>query len=207
MKQKTQTINTVKLFIVSVCIIGALAVYYYAAQHNQDIRDKAASPAVEAKTYLPPNVPLTPPYVRLSVPQLLHKLTEEIPIGILVHTNNTPVSEVHALIHYDPEVLSISTNDIQNEQVFPTINIESVGDGRVSLSLFMTSDAGYAPIALAQDTLLATLRFHPVKSSSTTVQLDTNSPDSTSLFAPQNEHIRQFTNILRSTENISITIQ
>ena len=175
-------------------IILTLSVLVLVTRSNQDTRSKAA--------FIAPTSTLLPPSLRLATTEQAFDSGQPIPIHVLVNTNGRPTVEAYIILRFDNQVLSIGPEDIQRADVYPVVNIESAGQGKLALSLFTTLEAGYAPIETREEVEIATAVFHAKKAGQTTISVEQES----GLFTLRDKDSGQSDNILISTDGVTIKI-
>ncbi len=154
-----------------------------------------------------PNI--NPPYVRLVTDKNSFKVGDDIPVHILVNTGGEQTLESHFVIAFDQSVLNINPEDLQNNNIYPVKDIETIASGKAIFSLFAKNEAGYSPISLPLELEVATLHFHAIGSSKTTkIDLVVSQIDeTTSIISSFPDPKIDETNILRATEGVSIIIE
>lgn len=177
----------------------SLAIFLYAQSTVQELRSKASAPPTSA---------LVPPYVRLATPEDSYSVNDPIAVDVYLHTNTIPTLETFLVLRYDPMVLAISPSDIGVKNIYPVTQVESVEDGRIAMSLFVTQEAGYEPIALAQEAKVATIVFHPRRTATTTsIDVDTSAQEGSGVYTRKEPATQQLTNILASSEGVSFRVK
>jgi hypothetical protein len=128
-------------------------------------------------------------------------------VTVSVDTGGKETAETRVVVTYDPELLDISRDDIVSSGLYPVINVESAGGGRIEASFFVTAEAGYAPVAVTAEQAVAKFTFrvrdHAQAVTQIRLEYDGTDPELSGIFTPP-EKGGEITNILNSTEGLRI---
>jgi hypothetical protein len=151
---------------------------------------------------------LTPPYARLIATGNSFKVGDEVLVHVLVNTNSVKTFENRFVINFDGKVLQLNPEDIENKNIYPVIDIESVTNKSIVFSIFVKNESGYSPVSIPLELEVATLHFHVIGNSKkeTLIDLD-GSRDASSIIAASPDPKENPTNILHSTEGANIIIE
>lgn len=152
------------------------------------------------------NIPA--PYIRLSTAPNVYNPGDVIPVDVFVSTAGIETVENRFVVSYDKNVLSLKADGIQNQNIYPVINIEKNVPGNCIFSVFVKNEAGYSPVALSAEKKVATLNFKAVKPGSSNITLDLGSQNHGSgIFSVPSSPENRAVNILKSNQGINITVK
>lgn len=207
--QKRPMLQMLMLFLV----FGALSVTAVAFKESADVRSRAASQTgsitIEGVEIVPtPKEILAVPYARLVVGKPSYRVGEYIPVGLFLNTDSQDAVEFTAVISYDPDAVSINPEEVTSTDVFKVLDVQKVEEGKISVSLFVTPEAGQEAIYLPEEQKVAMLLFmavRPVPDTSLQLLFE-GSTEETGLYQLNSDPEQLPTSILQSTEGTSFAI-
>ena len=204
--------NSVHFIIVAI-LLPLLIVSILAVNQLQDVRSHAAQQqTIVIPTVVPaPRTLLTAPYYRLvSSPGLTYTAGDQVPVEIYAHTNGQPTSEARLVIAYDSQILNLDQQGIQNGDLYPVVDVESVTPGKAIFSVFVKEEAGYMPVVLSREQKIVTLYFHVIGKGKTKTNIsfviNPTNDETTSLSLFMQDPSNPPKNILQSQEGTMVSI-
>lgn len=152
----TRIVVLLVLFIgIGVGIVGVKQ--FTSTQSKAGVPQVLPSPLVEVSVPTP-LVDSKKPYVRLVTTKEQFSFTETVPVEVYLNTDNQAASELTLIMTYNPEILEFDPAATAIAPIFQTGKLDTQKKGTIILTLFTTSAVGQ-PIAVAQETKVAELRF------------------------------------------------
>lgn len=205
--QKRPVLQMLMLFL----IVGAMSVTVLAFKESADVRSRAASQTgtitIEGVENIPsPNETLIEPYARLAAGKSSYKVGEFVPVGLYLNTDAQDAVEFTAIISYDPNALSITTNEVTSTNIFKVLDVQQDKEGEITVSLFITPEAGQEAVFLPEEQKVATLLFKAVRPVPDTVlQIDLG-PNKSGLYQINLDPEQPPASILESVDGVSFAI-
>ncbi len=192
----------------------AIIITLIAVKTATDIRSKAKTMTetkpIASATVPPPSTDLKAPYIRLVTPDQKYGMKQTVPVEVYAITDGQETVEADLEISFDPELLEITSQDIETTEVYKVTNVNLEEKGRLQLSLFVTPDIGQSPVVLTREKVIAKLRFQtktfPTAQTQINLEFTKNSTKTTSLILYEKPRLKQVTNILESVDGVSFAI-
>lgn len=188
--------------------VFALALLVFFIGEPWTMISKAAS-QYSTRLGIPSNI--QPPYVRLSVSPVSYTVGQKIPVDVYLHTGGMPTTETVISATFDPAYLSFTDQDITNAGVYPVINKESAGDGRIVFSLFTDANLENPTVSLSGERVVAHLVFTAMQTTSeeTPIELilDKTIQDTSGIYGVRTNPDVPIQNIISHVGNVSIRIE
>ena len=148
-------------------IAGAMLVFRFGALPSTDLRSRAATELPSPtgfvmKPLLPAQSVMLPPSVRTATNSRSFGINESISVGVVLNTGALAVSETTVTLTYDPDLLVLSKDAVSlAEKVNATVQVENDTPGEVSVTVFVTEEAGQPALTFNAENPLVYLTFVP----------------------------------------------
>ncbi len=197
--------------IVIAATIGAIVATVMALLDLRDLRSRAqitqARPGPFAST---PAFTLTPPFLALSSSKTTFGFREKVPVAIYLHTASKDTLAADVVVTYDPKILEITQNDIEIEDVYKSVAVESSVSGKLTLSFFIRPEIGHPAVKTGFPSKIATLTFKTktleTNHSAINLEFDPNADVSTRLIPYAEVRPEKPANILETVAGVEISV-
>ena len=150
---------------------------------------------------------LKSPYLRLVTTKSDYGLQTEVPVDVYMSTGGEKIMEAQVELRFDPELVEPG-EDIEQTDVFKTIQINTEEAGIVSFSLFVTPQVGHQPITATDEVKIATVYFKTkaLESDAVEITLETGG-EASGLFRFTEDRSPQPENVLEDSEGVTFSVQ
>lgn len=192
---------------VGITVMGVLTYQEIRSQAEQLAPTPTPFVNEEIRGVPPPKRTLKAPYLRLVTTKPNFGLQTEVPVDIYMNTDDTEIVEAQIHLTFDPELVELG-KDIEQTDVFKTIQINTEETGIVSFSLFVTPQVGHQPVKVTQETKIATVYFKTkaLETEAVEITLETGG-EASGLFAFTEDRSETPENILEDSEGTSFSIK
>lgn len=104
---------------------------------------------------------LLPPSVRTATVESAYPAAGQIPVELLLETGDAGITEASVLVSFDPNFLSITDPDVTlPDDLSASLQVEQPAPGRILVTVFITEEAGQAPLQFRTERAIAKLVFN-----------------------------------------------
>jgi len=192
---------------VGITVLGALTYQEIRSQAEQLAPTPTPFVSEEIKGVPPAKRTLKTPYLRLVTAKTDFGLQTEVPVDVYMNTGDAEVVEAQVQLEFDPELIEPG-KDIEQTDVFKTIQINTEEAGTLSFSLFVTPQVGHQLVKAAQEAKIATVYFKTKALESEAVEITLKTgKDASGLFKFTEDRSENPENILADSEGASFSIK
>ena len=181
-----------------------------ALKELRDVRSRAYIVTPKASPFtpriLPPVTNLSTPYVRLFTQKQKYGLNDVVPVEVYINTGSKESMVLTLVITYDGDSLEFDEKNIEQANLFKTIDIGKSEKGRLEITFFIVPQVGHKAIATNTDTQVAILPFktNVLEKKEVRVDLEFNrgSSEKTLLMPYSLERSDKLENLLQSVQGV-----
>lgn len=146
-------------------IAGAMLVFRFSTIPSTDMRSRAASESPEPTgfrihTLQQAQGVLLPPSVRTATSMDTYSRDGSVQVALVLNTGPLPLSEITATVKYDPDIFTITKEAVMlAENIQGTLGVELGAPGEVTVTVFITEEAGHTALEFSSERPLAYLSF------------------------------------------------
>lgn len=154
---------------------------------------------------------LSPPYIRLVQSPLGNTQTSKS-IDVLINTNHIQTNAADIVIDFDPDILSINQQNVENLGLFEVLSINQIGESSLSFSLFNNFSTNQPPVVTSnlEEVAIARVTFDLKNTTRAATQISIDfTPSSlqeTNLIEATPQRVPNPTDILTQAQGIKLNL-